>query len=421
MSEERPVLFFVAPYFAPAYHGGVVQIYLGLLARLRSFRVVVVTDRMNVNPDRAKDWDEAARTRYGFEVERVDAFEFHLPSGTVSRVAKACLFVPSLLRFFMEGWRQWRALCKKYRPSLVLCGGTYSAGWLMPGNPASSLLVNYVHGEELTMRVKPLFLLPLMRALQRRSIQRAAMNVAVSRYTADLIAPMSDRVRLLPNFIDHERFRVSGMREELRRKFGCHGKTVLLTIARLEKRKGIDQALRALALLNEQGMIGEDWHYLIGGRGPELEPLRQLAKELKITRLTKFLGFIPDTDLPALYEAADVFLQPNRDMDGDTEGFGVVFLEAAACGLPVIGGIAGGTADAIDDGRNGLRVDGESITQIADAIALLMGNEEKRLAFSQHGIQWAARFDVEKAAAAFEQMLTETLVPQTSAAPVIVQ
>jgi phosphatidylinositol alpha-1,6-mannosyltransferase len=376
---------------------------------------------MHVNPDRAKDWDEVARTRYGFEVERMDAFEFHLPGRTLSRAEKACLFVPSLLRFFMDGWRQWRALCKKYQPSIVLCGGTYSAGWLMPGNPASSLLVNYVHGEELTMQVKPLFLLPFMRALQRRSLQRAAMNIAVSRYTADLIAPMSDRVTLLPNFIDHERFRVSGMREELRRKFGCHGKTVLLTVARLEKRKGIDQALRALALLNERGMIGEDWHYLIGGRGPELEPLRRLAEELRITRLTKFLGFIPDADLPALYEAADVFLQPNRDIDGDTEGFGVVFLEAAACGLPVIGGIAGGTADAIDDGRNGLRVDGESVSQIADAIALLMGNREKRLAFSEHSIQWAARFDVEKAAAAFEQILTETQVPQTSAAPAIVQ
>lgn len=414
MSDERPVLFFVAPYFAPAYHGGVVQIYLGLLARLRCFRVVVVTDRTYVNPDRATDWDEAACNRYGFEVERMDAFEFHLPSRALSGVAKACLLVPSLLRFFVNGWRQWSALCKKYRPSIVLCGGTYSAGWLMPGNPASSLLVNYVHGEELTMRVKPFFLVPLMRAFQRRSIQRAVMNIAVSRYTADLIAFMSDRVTLLPNFIDHERFHLSGMRGELRRKFGCHGKTVLLTIARLEKRKGIDQVLRALALLNERGMVGADWHYLIGGRGPELEPLRRLAEELKITRLTKFLGFIPDADLPALYEAADVFVQPNRDMDGDTEGFGVVFLEAAACGLPVIGGTAGGTADAIDDGRNGLRVDGESVTQIADAIALLMGNREMRLAFSQHGIQWAARFDVEKAAAAFEKILTKTLLSQAS-------
>lgn len=410
MPDDRPVLFFVAPYFAPAYHGGVVQIYLGLLARLTCFHVVVITDRLHVDPGMAKDWDEEACNRYGFVVERVDAFEFHLPRQISSRAAKVGAFVPLLVRFFVDGWWQWRALCRKHRPAIVLCGGTYSAGWLMPGTSAESLLVNYVHGEELTMHVKPFFLLPLMRAFQRRSIQSAAMNIAISRYTADLIAPMSDRVTLLPNFIDHERFRLTGTREKLRKRFGCDGKTVLLTVARLEKRKGIDQALRALALLKSRGIVGEDWRYLIGGRGPELELLRSLTEELKLTTLVRFLGFIPDADLPALYEAADVFLQPNRDMDGDTEGFGVVFLEAAACGLPVIGGIAGGTADAIDDGQNGVRVDGDSVSQIADAIALLMGNPTMRAAFSRHGIQWASRFDVRRAAVAFEQILLNTLM-----------
>jgi phosphatidylinositol alpha-1,6-mannosyltransferase len=409
MPDERPLLLFVAPYFAPGYHGGVVQIYLGLLRQFKGFRVVVVADNWKVNPETAEAWDEMACESFGFTVERLDAFEFHLPQHARSPLAKACLLLPALVRFFVRGRRQWKALCRKHAPSVIVCGGTYSAGWLMPANPSDSLLVNYVHGEELTMQVAPAFLQPTMRAYQRRSLRDANMNIAVSHYTADLIARTSDRVTVLPNFIDHERFHVSGRREELRSRYGWCDKTILLTVARLEPRKGIDQALQALALLRKHGDLQSNWSYVIAGKGTELGALRRLTSELELEDVVDFLGFVSDEDLPGCYEAADVFLQPNRNLNGDTEGFGVVFLEAAACGLPVIGGVAGGTGDAIDHGRNGLLVDGDSVSQIADAIALLMSDDEMRRRFSMHGLEWASHFDVEKGRTGFEKILVQLL------------
>jgi len=409
MPDERPLLLFVAPYFAPGYHGGVVQIYLGLLRQFKDFRVVVVADKWNVDPEVARAWDDAAGESQGFEMERLDAFEFHLPRNASSPLAKAFLLLPSLMRFFVRGRKQWKALCKKYAPSIIVCGGTYSAGWLMPTNPSDALMVTYVHGEELTMQVAPAFLQPLMRMYQRSSLRDADMNIAVSRYTADLIAQTSDRVTVLPNFIDHDRFYVSGRRDELRDRYGWHGKKVLLTVARLEPRKGIDQALRALSRLKQSGDLQNDWRYVIAGKGTELAALRRLTSELELDAMVEFLGFVSDEDLPGCYEAADVFLQPNRNLNGDTEGFGVVFLEAAACGLPVIGGVAGGTGDAIDHGRNGLLVDGESVAEIADAIALLMSDDELRHRFRAHGLEWAARFDVEKGRAGFEKILMQLL------------
>lgn len=409
MPDERPLLLFVAPYFAPGYHGGVVQIYLGLLRQFKGFRVVVVADNWNVNPEAARAWDDMAVESFGFSVERMDAFEFHLPQNAGSPLAKACLLLPSLMQFFIRGRRQWKALCRKYAPSIIVCGGTYSAGWLMPANPSRSLLVNYVHGEELTMQVAPAFLQPLMRMYQRRSLRDADMNVAVSRYTADLIARTSDRVTVLPNFIDHDRFHVSGRREELRSRYGWSDKKVLLTVARLEPRKGLDQALRALARLKQSGDLQSNWRYVLAGKGSELGSLRRLTSELQLEDVVDFLGFVSDEDLAGCYEAADVFLQPNRNLNGDTEGFGVVFLEAAACGLPVIGGVAGGTGDAIDHGRNGLLVDGESVSEIADAIALLMSDDELRRRFRTHGLEWASRFDVEKGRMGFEKILLQLL------------
>jgi len=86
-----------------------------------------------------------------------------------------------------------------------------------------------------------------------------------------------------------------------------------------------------------------------------------------------------------------------------------VFLEANACGLPVIGGEAGGTADAIDHGRTGLRVNGDSVAEIANAVALLMENRELRLRLSQQGVEWAANFDVNQAVSRFEYLLDEAM------------
>lgn len=280
--------------------------------------------------------------------------------------------------------------------------------------PAAMPLVNYLHGEELTMRVSPRLLMPHMRRWQMQSIRQAELNVAVSAYTAGLTQKLAgaaiERIAVLPNFVDTKRFRVSGRRQELRARLGWETRRVILTLARLEPRKGIDQALRAMAQLQREDKLPTEWIYVIAGRGKEQPALERLSRELGIAERVAFRGFVPDDEVAELYEAADVFLQPNREIDGDTEGFGIVFLEASACGLPVIGGIAGGTADAIEEGVSGFRVDGESVEAIAQALRRLTGDAELRERLGAQGAaRVAADFTVEQAAAQFNGMLMDVL------------
>jgi phosphatidylinositol alpha-1,6-mannosyltransferase len=419
--ERQPLLLFVAPYFPPVCYGGVVQVYLELLRRMSGYRIVVVGDQHGCSEIVRQEWDAAAPGKFGFEMRRIQAFELHLQkpdsreTGKVALVTRSFRQIKGAAAFIFHGRRAWRALLRELQPDVVICGGTYSAGWLMQLIPPSVPLVNYLHGEELTMKITPPLLMSWMRRRQMQSLRRASRNIAVSVYTARLAEILggaaSQRIELLPNFVDVSRFRLSGKREELREELGWSDRLVLLTLARLEPRKGIDQALRALARLHGEGRMPSNWMYIIAGCGVERAFLEGLASELGITSHTHFYGFVPDGQVPILYEAADLFLQPNREINGDTEGFGIVFLEANACGLPVIGGIAGGTADAIEDGVSGLRVDGDSVQAIADAVHSLVWNSSLR---KQLGIQGAARvhrsFTVERAVAQFSRILAECCV-----------
>ena len=115
--------------------------------------------------------------------------------------------------------------------------------------------------------------------------------------------------------------------------------------------------VRSLPELLQQGL---DVRYALIGVGEDWDYLSHLAHELRLGERVHMLGHVPPEDLPRWYNACDIFAMPNRELNGDTEGFGMVFLEAAACGKPVIGGTAGGTGAAILEGHTGWRIDGTS-------------------------------------------------------------
>ena len=138
--------------------------------------------------------------------------------------------------------------------------------------------------------------------------------------------------------------------------------------------------MRGLARLHARG---EDVIYLIVGRGREEARLRELASELGLEDRVAFAGYVPDGDLPRYYRVCDLFVMPNRvtqgtALEGDIEGFGISFLEANACGKPVIGGRSGGAIEAVEEGVVGVLVDPESEEEIAAAIGTLL--EDRSLA-----------------------------------------
>ncbi len=126
-----------------------------------------------------------------------------------------------------------------------------------------------------------------------------------------------------------------------------------------------------------------------------------------MTDRVAFTGEVAEDDLVDFYRLGDVFVMPNRELaNGDTEGFGLVFLEANACGLPVIAGRDGGSTDAVRDGVNGLVVDGHSVDDIAAAMRTLRADPGLREHLRRGGLDLAAKADWTRKAEAFLRFCT---------------
>jgi len=148
----------------------------------------------------------------------------------------------------------------------------------------------------------------------------------------------------------------------------------VLSVGRLSRRKGFDTVIRCLPGLLDAGL---DVHYAIVGIGEDEDYLHGLAHEHGVAERVHLLGHVPMDDLPRWYNACDVFVLANREIDGDTEGFGIVFLEAAACGKVAVAGKAGGTGSAVLDGVTGLRVDGRSVEALGEVLRPLLLEPER--------------------------------------------
>ena len=155
---------------------------------------------------------------------------------------------------------------------------------------------------------------------------------------------------------------------------------------RSSRRKGFDNVIRALPIILAREPQA---HYVLGGIGGDEGYLKGLVAELKVESHVTFLGKVADEDLPYWYNLCDVFIMPNRKVGDDTEGFGMVFIEANACGRPAIAGLAGGTGDAVIDGETGLRVDGESLHSISEGICRVLGDPQFAKMLGDNGLNRA--------------------------------
>ena len=170
---------------------------------------------------------------------------------------------------------------------------------------------------------------------------------------------------------------------EIRRRHKLSG-PVLLTVGRLQRRKGQDMVIKALP---EVKKIFPSITYLIVGSGEEEAYLHNLCYEFGVADHVVFAGKIPDSELPAYYAACDIFVMPNRQIGEDIEGFGMVYLEAGAAGKPVIGGKSGGTQDAIVDDVTGVRVNGEDVKDVCNAIIAFLRDFQKAKRLGENGRQ----------------------------------
>jgi phosphatidylinositol alpha-1,6-mannosyltransferase len=187
--------------------------------------------------------------------------------------------------------------------------------------------------------------------------------------------------------VDLARFGPRPKSEQLAARYRLAGRRVLLTVSRLYARKGVDRVIESLPMVLRRF---PDLVYLIVGEGTYRPTLENLVARYGLGDNVVFAGAVPDYELTEHYGLGDVFVMANRVMpDGDTEGFGLVFIEANACGLPVIAGRAGGSVDAVTDQVNGLVVDGEDVAAIGAVIIRLFEDDRLRDALRVGGAEVA--------------------------------
>jgi phosphatidylinositol alpha-1,6-mannosyltransferase len=233
-------------------------------------------------------------------------------------------------------------------------------------------IVIYAHGEEITTWRQP-----AKRKVMIFAYRHADQVVANSDFTRNELIKIGvdpGRIVLISPGVDVGRFRMGLPCEDLKTGLGLKEKQrLILSVGRLSRRKGFDQIIKVLPALLDRGL---DVHYVIIGIGDDEGYLRKLALDRGVSDRVHLLGHVPMEDLPRWYNAADVFAMPNREINGDTEGFGMVFIEAAACGIPVLAGISGGTAAAVEHEHTGLRIDGSSESQVSEALFQILNNDQ---------------------------------------------
>jgi phosphatidyl-myo-inositol dimannoside synthase len=200
--------------------------------------------------------------------------------------------------------------------------------------------------------------------LVRAAVAKADLVTAVSRYTRRRFLAWADlephKVRILPNAVE-PRYTSGPKPAHLLQRYSLEGKRVLLTVGRLsaqERYKGHDRVLAALPALRARF---PELAYVIAGDGDDRARLEALARELGVAAIVRFVGRVPNAELVEHYRMADLFVMPSTK-----EGFGIVFLEAMACGVPAIGGDADGSVDPLSAIGIGRAV---PVERIGDAVA----------------------------------------------------
>lgn len=296
-------------------------------------------------------------------------------------------------------WQYARALfgvnrlVSRTHPEQIHCGRCLPEGLLalLIKRLRNIPFVCYVHGEELTLAATSREL----RRLTRRVLGEADLVIANSRHTRGLLvdgwATEPDKIVVMHPGVDTGRFTPAPPNPQQRAQFEWSNRRVVLTVGAQQKRKGQDMLIRALPAIRRRC---PDVLYVIVGDGWEHEYLRRLVGECHVADLVQFRAASSDDELIALYQQCDLFALPNRQVGWDFEGFGIVLLEAQACGKPVIAGASGGAPETVLPGATGEVLSCEHPEPLTEAIVALLDDSARRATLGERARHWVVeRFD----------------------------
>lgn len=250
----------------------------------------------------------------------------------------------------------------------------------------------FAHGEELTLATAAS---SELRFLTKRVLRGAASIIANTEHTRELIVQTfevpQEKVLVLHPGVDAGRFTPVPPDFRVRQELGWTNRRVVLTVGALQKRKGQDTMIRALPAIRRRcpdilyAMIGEGW---------ERPYLDKLVADHGVADVVQFRGTPNDDEMIRCYQQCDLFALPNRQVGWDIEGFGIVLIEAQACGKAVVAGSSGGTREAVEAGRTGEIVNCESPETVADVVSTLLEDPDRCVSLGSRGRQWVLeRFD----------------------------
>jgi phosphatidylinositol alpha-1,6-mannosyltransferase len=279
------------------------------------------------------------------------------------------------LRGYFRALKHLRPLLQAERVSMVHCGRCLPEGMMALAFRAWMKVpyLCYVHGEDVYgARESREYTF-----LVRRVLRHAEFIIANSFNTASILRNEWDlpdeRVRVLHPGVDTLRFVPAATDNKLRAHLGWGDRPVILTVARLQKRKGHDHLIAALETVRK---ALPTVLYAIVGDGEERTSLQTQVETAGLTGHVQFLGEVDDADLIRCYQQCDLFVLPNRQVGKDIEGFGMVLLEAQACGKAVVAGTSGGTAETMQIPETGRVVDCEVASSLAGVVVELLGNRD---------------------------------------------
>jgi phosphatidylinositol alpha-1,6-mannosyltransferase len=353
---------FITNDFGPRA-GGIETFVHGLIERLPKGSVIVYT---SAQPN-AAEFDAKWLQEFGVEVIR-DRSKILLPT---PRVIKAC-----------------QGIIRNRKLSRVAFGAAAPLGIMVHAMRRAGALkiVALTHGHEVWWAKVP----PFAFAIKHMSKEIDAITY-LGDYTKGEIskalsnADLSKLVQIAPG-IDVEHFVPTDSRD-LRAELGLTDKSVIISVGRLVHRKGQDKLISSLPAIK---VAIPNVHLVLVGVGPHQDYLEKLASKLQVTDCVTFIGRISYADLPKYICIGDIFAMPSRSrfFGLEVEGLGIVYLEASACGLPVVGGKSGGAPDAVLVGETGVVVDGTSTFEIAEACIELLKNPELCALMGANGRAW---------------------------------
>jgi phosphatidylinositol alpha-1,6-mannosyltransferase len=262
------------------------------------------------------------------------------------------------------------ATCLTWRPDLIVCGHVITAPAALAARRLTGVpYAVFTYGYEIRRKRR--------RRWIARLLHGARSVIAISQFTREAVLALGvtpERIRILYPGVDADRFSPT---TDHRPPTTNHRPPTLLSVSRLaDMYKGHDTTIRALPLVRAK-VPGA--RYVVAGGGPLREYLGRVAQSVGVERDVEFLGEVPDDALVDLYRSADVLAVLSRESAsvGGAEGFGIVCLEAAACGVPVVAGRSGGLVDAVQDGVTGILVDPLDLGAAAEAIVVLLGDPDR--------------------------------------------